>query len=75
MSMKVTNPATGVVEAEYPLDTPEQVEEKLALAQKAHLTLRQMSFAERGKLMHAAADLMESEVESTATMVTRVPRF
>jgi succinate-semialdehyde dehydrogenase/glutarate-semialdehyde dehydrogenase len=30
-----------------------------------------MSFAERGKLMHAAADLMESEVESTATMVTR----
>ena len=71
MSMKVTNPATGVVEAEYPLDTPEQVEEKLALAQKAHLTLRQMSFAERRKLMHAAADLMESEVESTATMVTR----
>ena len=71
MSMKVTNPATGVVEAEYPLDTPEQVEEKLALAQKTHLTLRQMSFAERGKLMHAAADLMESEVESTATMVTR----
>jgi succinate-semialdehyde dehydrogenase/glutarate-semialdehyde dehydrogenase len=71
MSMKVTNPATGLVEAEYPLDTPEQVEEKLALAQKAHLTLRQMSFAERGKLMHAAADLMESEVESTATMVTR----
>ena len=71
MSMKVTNPATGVVEAEYPLDTPEQVEEKLALAQKAHLTLRQMSFAESGKLMIAAADLMESEVESTATMVTR----
>ena len=71
MSMKVTNPATGVVEAEYPLDTPEQVEEKLALAQKAHLTLRQMSFAERGELMHTAADLMESEVESTATMVTR----
>ena len=71
MSMKVTNPATGVVEAEYPLDTPEQVEEKLALAQKAHLTLRQMSFAKRGELMHTAADLMESEVESTATMVTR----
>ncbi|MDA8552177.1 aldehyde dehydrogenase family protein [Aquiluna sp.] len=71
MSMKVTNPATGLVEAEYPLDTPEQVEEKLALAQKAHLTLRQMSFAERGKLMHAAAGLMESEVESTAAMVTR----
>ncbi|MDA8550240.1 aldehyde dehydrogenase family protein [Aquiluna sp.] len=69
--MKVTNPATGLVEAEYPLDTPEQVEEKLALAHKAHLTLRQMSFAERGKLMHAAADLMESEVESTAAMVTR----
>lgn len=71
MSMKVTNPATGEVVAEYPLDTPEQVEAKLALAQDAHEKLKRMSFAERSKLMHAAADLLEAEVEPTAAMVTR----
>ena len=71
MSMKVTNPATGEVVAEYPLDTPEQVEAKLALAQDAHEKLKRMSFAERSKLMHAAADLLEAEVEATAAMVTR----
>ena len=71
MSMKVTNPATGEVVAEYPFDTPEQVEGKLALAQGAHEKLKRMSFAERGRLMHAAADLLEAEVEETAAMVTR----
>ena len=71
MSMKVTNPATGEVVAEYPFDTPEQVESKLALAQGAHEKLKSMSFAERGRLMHAAADLLEAEVEETAAMVTR----
>jgi len=71
MSMKVTNPATGEVVAEYPFDTPEQVEVKLALAHGAHEKLKRMSFAERGRLMHAAADLLEAEVEESAAMVTR----
>lgn len=71
MSMKVTNPTTGLVEAEYPLDSQNQVEAKLALAQQAHLTLRAMSFAERAELMLAAAGIMEAEVETTAAMVTR----
>lgn len=71
MSMKVTNPTTGLVESEVPLDSPEQVEAKLALAQAAHLKLKAMTFAERAKLMHVAADLMEAEVEPTSIMLTR----
>ena len=71
MSMKVTNPAPGEVVAEYPFDTPEQVEAKLALAQNAHEKLKRMSFAKRSKLMHAAADLLEAEVDQTAAMVTQ----
>jgi len=71
MSMKVTNPTTGLVEAEYPLDSQDQVEAKLAHAQQAHLTLRAMSFADRAELMLAAAAIMEAEVETTAAMVTR----
>jgi succinate-semialdehyde dehydrogenase/glutarate-semialdehyde dehydrogenase len=69
--MKVTIPTTGLVEAEYPLDSQDQVEAKLALAQQAHITLRRMSFAERAELMLAAAGIVEAEVETTAAMVTR----
>ena len=71
MSMKVTNPTTEVVEAEFPLDTPEEVEAKLALAQAAHLKIRTFSFAERSELMHAAADLIEAEIDTTSVMLTR----
>ena len=71
MSMKVTNPTTEVVEAEFPLDTKEQVEAKLAMAQKAHETIRAYSFADRAKLMHAAADLVEADIDSTSVMLTR----
>lgn len=71
MSMKVTNPTTGLIESEVPLDSPEQVEAKLALAQTAHLKLKEMTFAQRAKLMHAAADLMEADLEPTAVMLTR----
>ena len=69
--MKVTNPTTEVVEAEFPLDTREQVEEKLALAQKAHETIKEYSFSERAQLMHAAADLVEADIDTTSVMLTR----
>ena len=71
MSMKVTNPTTEMVEAEYELDTPEAVEAKLALAQQAHLELKDMSFAQRAELMRKAADLIEAEVEMTSVTLTR----
>ena len=71
MGMKVINPTTGQVESEFEFDTAETVENKLALAQSAHETLRSMSYAERAKLMLVAADLVESEVETTAVMLTR----
>lgn len=71
MSMKVTNPTTEAVESEFPLDNQDQVEAKLALAQKAHETIRTFSFAQRAKLMHAAADLIEAEIDTTSVMLTR----
>ena len=71
MAMATINPATGETEFEAELHTPAEVETRIALAQTAHETLRSMSYAERAALMIKAADLIESEVEQTAVMLTR----
>jgi succinate-semialdehyde dehydrogenase/glutarate-semialdehyde dehydrogenase len=71
MTMTITNPATGLVEKEFPEDTAEIVETKLALAQKAHESLRNESFTQRAQWMNAAADLMESDVSTLAPMLVR----
>lgn len=69
--MATINPATGETEFEAELHTPAEVEARLAKAQEAHEKLRTMTYAERAKLMLVAADLIESEVEKTAVMLTR----
>ena len=69
--MATINPATGETEFEAELHTPAEVEARLAKAQEAHEKLRTMTYAERAKLMLVAADLIESEVEETAVMLTR----
>ena len=71
MPMATINPATGETEFEAELHTPAEVEARLAKAQEAHEKLRTMTYAERAKLMLVAADLIESEVEKTAVMLTR----
>ena len=71
MAMSVTNPSTGVVGKEYPEDTAAIVESKLALAQKAHESLRNESFTQRAQWMNATADLMESDVSTLAPMLVR----
>ena len=71
MAMATINPATGETEFEAELHTPAEVEARLVKAQQAHETLRAMSYAERARLMLAAADLIESEVEATAVMLTK----
>lgn len=71
MSMAVTNPTTGLVEKTYEEDSSAVVEHKLALAQQAHETLRRTPFATRATWMLAAADLMEADVDTLATMLVR----
>ena len=71
MAMATINPATGETEFEVELHKPAKVETRIAMAQTAHETLRAMTYAERAALMIKAADLIESEVEQTAIMLTR----
>ena len=71
MTMAVTNPTNGVVEKEYAEHTEADIDTKLAAAQSAHETLRRTSFDQRAAWMRAAAELMESEVDSLAPMMVR----
>lgn len=70
MSMKTINPATGKVEQEFALHDAAEVERRLAKAQAAHEVLKTMTYAQRADLMRKAADIMESEVDETAKMLT-----
>lgn len=70
MPMATINPTTGITEQEFDLHDASEVERRIALAQAAHETLKTMSYAERAKLMHVAADLMEADLDSAAKMLT-----
>ncbi|HEY7853749.1 MAG TPA: aldehyde dehydrogenase family protein [Aquiluna sp.] len=70
MAMATINPTTGLTEKEFELHDAEEVERRIALAQSAHEILKSMSYAERAKLMHIAADLVEADIDETAKMLT-----
>lgn len=58
MAYKSTNPYTGQVVATFDTLTDEQLEQKLQKAQKAFESWRKTSYAERGAILHKAAELM-----------------
>jgi len=70
MAMATVNPATGETVFETELHSVAEVESRLAKAQLAHESLRRMSFADRAALMVVAAEIMETEVEDSAAMMT-----
>ena len=71
MAIATVNPATGRVECTYTSHSASEVENRLALAEHATHLLREAGFALRSKWMHAAADILESEIGSTASILTR----
>lgn len=64
------NPTTGTVEREFAAHTDDEVEARIAEAHAAHRTLAATDFATRAGWMHAAADILEGEVEDVAAMIT-----
>jgi succinate-semialdehyde dehydrogenase/glutarate-semialdehyde dehydrogenase len=71
MPIASLNPATGVVEREFAPHSPAEVEERIAAAHRAHLDLAATDFATRAGWMRAAADILESEADEVAVMITR----
>jgi succinate-semialdehyde dehydrogenase / glutarate-semialdehyde dehydrogenase len=70
MSFATTNPATGEVERTFESHSPADVDAKLAAAARAFSDYRTTSLEERGRLMTAAAELLEGELPDMARVVT-----
>jgi succinate-semialdehyde dehydrogenase/glutarate-semialdehyde dehydrogenase len=70
MPIATVNPATGETVRTFDAIDADEVERRLAAADAAFRTHRTTSFAERSRLLHRAADLLERESEEIARTVT-----
>ena len=70
MAIASINPSTGETIREFSTLTPAQIEEKLALAERAFRQHRRSIFSDRAQLLQAAAGLLEREGEKLARMMT-----
>ena len=71
MAIATVNPATGETEKTFEPHSPAEVERRLALAAAAFETLKGTTFAQRGEWMRASADLLDSDLEPLAEILTR----
>jgi acyl-CoA reductase-like NAD-dependent aldehyde dehydrogenase len=70
MAFQSLNPATEELIIEVQEDTPERVEQALATAERAFLSWRRLSFAERSRHLHATAKYLRANVERFAGLMT-----
>lgn len=70
MAIATTNPFTGQIEQEFEAHTDAEVEQRIAAAQAAFVQLKNTTFAQRAEWMHAAAQLLEDDVEPLARIIT-----
>jgi succinate-semialdehyde dehydrogenase/glutarate-semialdehyde dehydrogenase len=70
MAIATINPATGVTEREFEPHNDAEVDARIGQAHAAFHALRDTDFRTRAKWMRAAADLLESEVDQTAAVLT-----
>jgi len=70
MAIATVNPATGETVREFEPHDAAAVERRIAEADAAARALRAFSYAHRRNWMHAAADLLEADVDSRARILT-----
>jgi len=68
--LTVIDPSTGKILREFPLDTSEQVANKLAAAQQAFQHWRQRDFSTRGTLLRRVAERMRAERDRLGLLMT-----
>jgi succinate-semialdehyde dehydrogenase/glutarate-semialdehyde dehydrogenase len=68
--MKAINPATNELIKEYKEHTDAEVKEIVEAANKTYLNWRYVSFAEKSKLMHKAAEVLRNNIEKYAKLIT-----
>jgi succinate-semialdehyde dehydrogenase/glutarate-semialdehyde dehydrogenase len=70
MPIATVNPATGATEAEFTPHDASEIERRIAEADAAAHALRLTDFATRGAWMRATADILDSELDEVARMLT-----
>src|SRR5690242_14762230 len=70
MAIATINPATGQTIKKFESLTDSQVDQKIQRAAEAFPKFRKLPFAERGKMMIRAAEILESEKDSLAHLMT-----
>ena len=70
MAIASINPATGQVLRTFEPLSAAQIEAKLRLAADTFPKFRRLSFAERGRMMSRAGEILESEKETLARLMT-----
>src|ERR1700694_5081326 len=70
MAIATINPATGELLKTFEPLSDAQIEEKVHLAEETFPKFRSLSFAERGRMMMKAADILEAEKNELAHLMT-----
>ena len=71
MAYAITNPATGVVEREFPSATEAEINAAIDSAHTAHLEWREWSIADRAKVLATVAALYDERKEELADIIAR----
>lgn len=70
MAIATTNPATGKIEQFFTPHDETEVDCRIGLAHDTFLALAKTSFAERAVWMNSAADVLETDVDDVARLLT-----
>ena len=70
MPFQSLNPATEEIIMELPEDSPERVDQMLALGQRAFLSWRELSFADRAAHVRAAARYLRDNAQRLGGLIT-----
>jgi succinate-semialdehyde dehydrogenase/glutarate-semialdehyde dehydrogenase len=70
MAIATINPATGETLKTFKALTDTEIDQKIQKATETFRTFRKLSFADRGRMMNRAAEILESEKETLARLMT-----
>lgn len=71
MTYAIINPATGVVERQFPSATAAEVDAAITRAHNAHLSWREWSVADRAKILATVAALYDERKDELAAIIAR----
>src|SRR5258708_14978157 len=71
MKYQVVNPATGELEAEYPVATDAEITDVLERAHEGYRSWRNSSWEDRAQVLHRVAAIYEERINELGAIITR----